>query len=649
MPDDGEEHPVSNMSEGEMRAYAREIVERGARNDAIDNIGNDEGVQVLWDLGIPFIHPALDFAKGNAYLTQPLLVTEYDEKNEKEEIRQRNFIISSTNGGYMMKLIESGKNNYEDYVLRIHPAIIDPRWEVADLNDFLKNPQSPTLRALYDEVLEQLIWYFDMPQDELEVIALWVVGTYFFPILRSFPYLYFNATKRSGKTKMLYFLSKLCFNAFLVQDPTQAAYFRLADNNRATLLIDEMENINSKEKAEIRSLLLGSYKEGIAVPRCEEKRGKGNVKELVVKNYFPFSPRALANIGGFDDVLEDRCITFILQRSSNPEITNREIADADIFQKLRNKLYRATLLHYKIIADANQNIFAPEISAIDPLLSDNAQIFELCKNNTKEQQTPENHPNLHTNDETEGKGGVREVSSIGGVGGAPRASVLSEGSVGSEGCFEKGQYARCIQDPYTSELASLVTLPTPPSPPIAKNDKNQSSLSLGDSDDKKNLVNSPTTISPVANKIEVYHSDVENNKTELSAREWELWKPLMVIAKAMDYDEHFVPHIEAAHFAKLREEEFESWDTTFIQTVMAHTGETLLTKQIAQEMSETLGLSKEETIKTRWVGKAAKRFAFQKVRHNNGVCIIATSDQVKRCCRALHIPFDPPDKKSETA
>jgi hypothetical protein len=65
----------------------------------------------------------------------------------------------------------------------------------------------------------------------------------------------------------------------------------------------------------------------------------------------------IANIRGLEDVLEDRCIPFILLRTTNREIGNREVKMQDPkWQAIRDHLYHLMLTSWKEVKDIYINI-----------------------------------------------------------------------------------------------------------------------------------------------------------------------------------------------------------------------------------------------------------------------------------------------------
>ncbi len=167
---------------------------------------------------------------------------------------------------------------------------------------------------LIDEVLRT---YMDLPEDDRKIITLWALAVSFKSYFATMPYLFINASKGSGKTRLLKILENIIPRSILTPNLTEASLKRLPSQNALNaLLIDEAERLTSKEKLALKELLNAAYKKGGKVLLVEESKGERVVKQLPV-----FLGVALANIWGLESVLEDRCITLILEKSKDPRIT----------------------------------------------------------------------------------------------------------------------------------------------------------------------------------------------------------------------------------------------------------------------------------------------------------------------------------------
>lgn len=170
------------------------------------------------------------------------------------------------------------------------------------------------LREAFLGIKDQLGRFMDMKEDHKHLVALWIIGTYLHHGFQSFPFLYINAMRGSGKTRLLKIIEKLCKNGKLTNSMTEAVLFRTAEKN--SIIIDEIEGIGSKEKTALRELLNSCYKKGSVVERMRKKHTSEGDQQ-VVEQFQLYTPIAMANIWGMEEVLGDRCISLILEKSSN--------------------------------------------------------------------------------------------------------------------------------------------------------------------------------------------------------------------------------------------------------------------------------------------------------------------------------------------
>ena len=294
----------------------------------------------IWNTKRTVIHPALNIDKEKVLLSQFMIYL--DGETEKEYLT----LIGSDKKFCIIKEEEDfTKNNYKPLYF---PNKLDNRWSPDSIKHFL-NGSCPvvTMKDTFETVKAEIKEYIDLPDDRMyDFMACWIIGTYFHPMFNSFPYVYLNAMKRSGKTKLLTLAYCMAFNAKFTLSLTPATLFRLVQGNRCTIVMDEEEKLNDKDKIEYRSLLLGGYKKGMKVPRAQE----GKKKSFEVNEYEVYSPKIMANISGIEDVLEDRCITLILLRTLSVGLANREIdINDEKWQMVRDKLYVNLMVNYNAV------------------------------------------------------------------------------------------------------------------------------------------------------------------------------------------------------------------------------------------------------------------------------------------------------------
>jgi len=181
--------------------------------------------------------------------------------------------------------------------------------------EFLNHPE-----LLYRMLISILKDWMDMDEHYYPVIATWLIGTLAKDTFNTFPYLFINASKRSGKSRLLRLCKFLVENGVYTASLTEAVLFRLPARKDVCLFIDEAEYLGRKGKEALRELLNAAYKKGVKILRMR----KIPKKEIFITDEFDvFVPVAIANIAGIDDILADRCITIILERSFKREIVNK--------------------------------------------------------------------------------------------------------------------------------------------------------------------------------------------------------------------------------------------------------------------------------------------------------------------------------------
>ena len=198
------------------------------------------------------------------------------------------------------------------------------------------------LLEIYNNLIEILKRYCDIKEEYYNIIALWIMGTYVHNEFETYPYLFINAMKGSGKTRLLKLITHLSKNGEMMLSIREAVLFR----TKGMLGIDEFEGINRKGNEALRELLNASYKKGMKVKRMRKVHTKDG-DEQVVEEFEPYRPICLANIWGMEQVLGDRCINIILERSDNNRITRlMELfhSDSQIETTLRDSLCQVSFM-----------------------------------------------------------------------------------------------------------------------------------------------------------------------------------------------------------------------------------------------------------------------------------------------------------------
>jgi DNA-directed RNA polymerase subunit RPC12/RpoP len=359
----------TSKPKSEARKQFEAIMEHGATI-------NVNGLSITPFLNTPIkdVHPAIGEIDDVAYVGVwiPCLIK---DKSGNVENKDKLFLIESNR-----KKILADDSELQRRLLRLayNPIHFTNRWALNDVLDFLKGKEINVLET-YKKVLDLYKEYIEFPDNRLyHYHALWTIGTYFHHLFSTYPYLYVGGVKRSGKSKTLRLHYCLDFNAVFSGNMSPSSIYRVIQNNRATLLIDETEKLSNPKRAlEFRNILLSGFQKGTQVFRVE----KGRKDRLEPETFEVYSPKVLANISGLEDVLEDRCIMTFQKRSINKAIINHEINIEDRrFSELRSELTILYLLHWKEINDVYHEIRD---------FSELSEYGELLKINTEKEQLEE--------------------------------------------------------------------------------------------------------------------------------------------------------------------------------------------------------------------------------------------------------------------
>ena len=324
------------------------------------------------------IHFAIGDIDGKPYVGQPIPAT---ITNQTQAHIQKNVPVLIVFDHATKKrdavLADDSVLESTGVVLAFKPILLtENRWALEDIKEFLQehdNTCNPDPIDLLSSLVDTWRWHLEFPTEgEYLYESLWDAATYFQSIFDTFPYVYYSGVKRCGKTKALTVHSAIAFNAIFTNNMSVASIFRLVQNGRVTLLLDESEKLSSPDRAqEFRSLLLSGYKRGAVVYRVE----KDSKEKLVPTAFEVYSPKCLANIGGIESVLEDRCRVVVLQRSRNRAIVDKDVnLRSPLWPKLRASLYRLFLEYFQEVRQIHENL--NELSEKEELISHLAKVAD---------------------------------------------------------------------------------------------------------------------------------------------------------------------------------------------------------------------------------------------------------------------------------
>ena len=173
-------------------------------------------------------------------------------------------------------------------------------------------------------LLEELAGLFDrylvLPPCGRDVLALWTLHTYAFELRNVATYLGIESpVRRCGKTTLLTILSELANRALVSSNISSPAFFRVIEEKKPTLLIDEADTVLFGND-ELRGILNSGYTRKtayvvrVASQEADEPDENAPRTSSRLVRFSCWCPKALAAIGRLPETLEDRCIVLRMQR-----------------------------------------------------------------------------------------------------------------------------------------------------------------------------------------------------------------------------------------------------------------------------------------------------------------------------------------------
>jgi len=217
-------------------------------------------------------------------------------------------------------------------------------------------PEPVDGRLLLDALVAVLKRFVVLPKWAAETLALWILHTYAFHLRNVSTYVGIESPqKQCGKTTLLTLLSQLVCRPEIAANISPSAFFRVIEETRPTLLIDEGDTF-LKRHGELRGILNAGYTRDSAyvVRVANQVKGseKGAISRLV--RFSCFCPKAIAAIGRLPETLADRCIVIRMQRKTAGEACERS-RNLDMLD-LRRKCVRFVTDHAEAIANARPEI-----------------------------------------------------------------------------------------------------------------------------------------------------------------------------------------------------------------------------------------------------------------------------------------------------
>lgn len=288
------------------------------------------------------LHPSIDIkeniltlgfrCRSDAYTESDIFLIKTD--SNIQICRDNTFIIQNKN--YFFETRERKLNRLEEKW-----GIIALKQLVAKFNNAENFEEKG--RDIFEAINNLLHKYIELEnENDYILLSTWILGTYYYQIFYSFPFLHIKAPKRSGKSQCLNLLTQLCFNAIKAR-PSLASLSDTVDSLRGTFLIDQCDALGRKGNEELLDTLADSYKRSGGKRRIvsiDKKKGR------TILEFETYSPKVFASVKELPEDLADRCLIIPLVRSQqnflDPDDNNEN------WREIRGKLYNYLILNYSI-------------------------------------------------------------------------------------------------------------------------------------------------------------------------------------------------------------------------------------------------------------------------------------------------------------
>lgn len=218
-------------------------------------------------------------------------------------------------------------------------------------------------KELLNEVRTFIHKYVDISEEFEQIASYYVLLTWLYDKFYELPYLRARGDYGSGKSRFLKTVGSISYTPIFTAGATTASpIFRIIDEVKGTLILDEADFAKSDMTSDIVKILNTGYQKGISVLRCE---GNGTFE---VKAYTVFGPKIIATRESFaDSALESRFLVEEMGKSTLradiPRETRKEFDEEA--RNLRNKLLKWRFDNYFLEIKANTEV----IKGIHPRLN----------------------------------------------------------------------------------------------------------------------------------------------------------------------------------------------------------------------------------------------------------------------------------------
>ncbi|MCX6753005.1 MAG: hypothetical protein NTW62_01500 [Candidatus Nomurabacteria bacterium] len=279
--------------------------------------------------------------KASIVLDGQVIETIYNSKTEKTQ-----FAVYKDK---KIEFVETIKNNNDE---EIYP--LDAKSDIINKNVVLL-PSEPleyeNEEKLIEDIKNYIHKYLDISPLYEQIASYYVLFSWVFDRFHEVPYLRAIGDFGSGKSRFLQAIGSICYRPIFTGGATTTApIFRILDEIKGTLILDEADMRFSDMTTDVVKILNMGYQKGGSVLRMQGKEFNE------IKAYDVFSPKIIATRETFSDkALESRFLTEEMGRGKLRNDIPRRLSDEfwNEALEIRNKLlmWRFRNYHKELIFD----------------------------------------------------------------------------------------------------------------------------------------------------------------------------------------------------------------------------------------------------------------------------------------------------------
>lgn len=323
-----------DWAQNELSAIAEQVGLSASESEATIESGFDAGISKPREDLQPFYNildsmpeimdRPLRLIDGKAYGATWLPIASHSDTVGKAS--QTEMVIFTAHGDFYSTADIPGSQPLDGLPLRIElPFVPSPDKPLSPAGfRALMRGEKPNPARLFSQVSESVDRFVSfensLADQQLmsELVACWIMGTYFLDAFDVVGYLWPTGERGSGKTQLLNTVSVLAFLGRTTTSGSSFAAIRDEAHYGATLAFDDCEDLGNMESSK-RELLLAGNTRGTVISR-KEATSQNEWRTVYVNN---FAPRLFSSIGLPDPVLGSRTISIPLITSLDTAKTRR--------------------------------------------------------------------------------------------------------------------------------------------------------------------------------------------------------------------------------------------------------------------------------------------------------------------------------------